>query len=532
MKAAGWRVRMPRSKWPAFLRPYKRQIAIGLAVIAVIMVGLMSYLYVSYGRLIDERLHGERDRAVPRVFARPLTLQTGQNLSQADFIARLNDVGYAQRARVERGGVVAIDRSSVILLSRSGDQAGKVVTVSFPEPPVMRKKTAKPPPLPPERVTKIQSAGKTLDRVTLDAPLLTAFMTGTREKRRRVAIEAIPPRMREAVLAIEDRRFYYHPGIDPIRMVGAMLTNIFGNRPYLVGGSTITQQLARNFFLTEQMVTEQQTRQRSYGRKVLEQFMSLILETKATKDEILELYLNDVYLGNRGSFALHGVPEASKIFFAKDVRNLTLSEAALIAGIIQSPQTYSPFNNPERAKERRDVVLRAMADSGYITSDAAERAQREPIAVVARAVDNEAPYFIDYIGDVLDASFPGAVAKPGALDIYTTLDLNLQRAAQDALRDGIANLDTILGRRKRGPKRVAQAALVAVDPRTGEILAFIGGRSYSQSQFNRATQARRQVGSTFKPFVYLAAFEKAADEGTGDMTPATIVFDEPTTWNF
>jgi penicillin-binding protein 1B len=152
--------------------------------------------------------------------------------------------------------------------------------------------------------------------------------------------------------------------------------------------------------------------------------------------------------------------------------------------------------------------------------------------VVARAVDNEAPYFVDYIGDALDASFPGVAAKPGALDIYTTLDINLQRHAQDSVREGIAAVDTILARRKRGPRRVAQAALVAIDPRSGEILAYIGGRSYNQSQFNRAANARRQIGSTFKPFVYLAAFEKAADEGTGDMTPASLVYDEPTTWNF
>jgi penicillin-binding protein 1B len=498
----------------------------------VITLGALTYLYVSYGRVIDERLHGERDRAVPRIFARPLSLQTGQNMSQAELIGRLNDVGYAQRARVERAGDFAIDRSSIVLLSRGGDQAGKVVTVSFPEPPVVRKKTAKPPPPPPQRIVKMQAQAKTIERVTLDAPLLTAMMTGSREKRRRVALEAIPARMKEAVLAIEDRRFYYHPGVDPIRMVGAVFTNVFGNRPYLVGGSTITQQLARNFFLTEQMQLEQQTRQRSYGRKVLEQIMSVILETKATKDEILELYLNDVYLGNRGSFALHGVAEASKIYFSKDVRNLTLSEAALIAGIIQSPFNHSPFNNPERARDRRNVVLRAMVDAGYITADAAERAEREPIAVVARSVDNEAPYFIDYVADALDAAFPGAVSKPGALDIYTTLDLNLQRYAQEAVNAGIANVDSILSRRKRGPKRVAQAALVSVDPKTGDILAFIGGRSYSQSQFNRAAAARRQIGSTFKPFVYLAAFEKAADERTADMTPATIVYDEPTTWNF
>jgi penicillin-binding protein 1B len=515
------------------LAPYRRRIMIGLGVTGVVMLGTVVYLYVSYARIIDARLHGERDRAVPRVFARPLTIQTGQDLSQQELIARLNDVGYAQRAAVERVGDFAIDRHTVVLRSRSGDQANNVVTIAFPEPPpIPKRKGAKPPPPPPQRVVRIQASGKVLDHVTLDAPLLTGMMTGSREKRRRVALELIPARVQEAVLSIEDRRFYYHPGVDPIRIVGAVFTNMFGSRSYLVGASTITQQLARNFFLTEQMLEEQQSRQRSYVRKALEQFMSVVLETRATKDEILELYLNDVYLGHRGSFALHGVAEAAKIYFAKDVRNLTLSEAALLAGVIQSPQIHSPFNNPERAKDRRNVVLRSMVDAGYITEDAAARAQKEPIAVVARAVDNEAPYFVDYIGDVLDNVFPGATAKAGAVDIYTTLDLNLQRSAQQAIRDGIDSVDKVLARRKRGPRRVAQAALVAVDPRTGEILAFIGGRSYNQSQFNRAAAARRQIGSTFKPFVYLAAFEKAAEDGAGDITPSAIVVDEPTTWSY
>ncbi len=532
-KARGWRIRLARLRWPAFLLPYRKPIAIGLAVLAVASVGILTYLYVSYSRIIEARLHGERDRAVPRVFARPLTLQSGQSLSQSELVARLNDVGYAQRARVERPGEFAIDRHHVVILSRMDDLAGKVVTVSFPEPPPPpKKKTAKPPPLPPQRITRIQVASRAVERITLDAPLLTAMMTGPREKRRRVALETIPARMQEAVLAIEDRRFYYHPGVDPIRMVGAVMTNVFGDRPYLVGGSTITQQLARNFFLTEQMAVEQQSRQRSYRRKVLEQFMAMILEIKATKDEIFELYLNDVYLGHRGSFALHGVAEAAKIYFGKDVRNLTLSEAALIAGIIQSPYNHSPVTNVDRARDRRNIVLRAMVDSGYITGDAADRAQKEPIAVVARAVDNEAPYFVDYIADVLDTTFPGITSKPGSLDIYTTLDINLQRSAPDAVREGIAVVDTALARRQRGPRRVAQASRVAIDPRNGEILAFIGGRSYNQSQFNRAVSARRQIGSTFKPFVYLAAFEKAADSGAGDITPAAIVYDEPTTWTF
>ncbi len=529
-KKTGWRPRLARLHWPRWLAPYRRHIYLGLGLAAVFTLGTLAYLYVSYGRIIDARLHGERDRAVARVFGRPLTLQTGQNLSPAELVARLNDVGYAQRSRVEQPGEFAIDRNTVVLISRGGDQSGKPVKVSFPEPPVLKKKPATPPPVA-QRIATLQAGGTAVDRVTLDAPLLTGLMTGTRERRRRVALDVIPARMQEAVLAIEDRRFYYHPGVDPIRMVGALLSNLFGDRAYLSGASTITQQLARNFFLTDEMAIEQQTRQRSLRRKVLEQFMAVILETKATKDEILELYLNDVYLGHRGSFALHGVAEASKIFFGKDVRNLTLSESALIAGVIQSPFFHSPFNNPERARDRRNVVLRAMADAGYITADAAERATREPVVVVARAVDNEAPYFVDYLGAALDESFPGVTSKPGVLDIYTTLDLNLQRHAQDAVREGIAKVDAALARRKRGPRRVAQAALVAIDPRTGEILAFIGGRSYNESQFNRAANARRQMGSTFKPFVYLAAFEKAADEG-GDITPATIVHDEPTTWSF
>ena len=279
------------------------------------------------------------------------------------------------------------------------------------------------------------------------------------------------------------------------------------------------------------MAVEQQTRQRSPLRKIREQIMAVILETKATKNEILELYLNDVYLGHRGSFALHGVPEAAKMFYSKDVRNLSLSEAALIAGVIQSPFNHSPFSNPERAKNRRNVVLRAMADAEYITPDAAERASTEPVAVVARALENEAPYFVDYLAAVLDTEFPGVAGKPGVLDIYTTLDLSLQRYAHDALIAGLVKVDAALARRKRGPQRVAQAALVAIDPRNGEILSMIGGRSYNQSQFNRAVSARRQTGSTFKPFVYLAAFEKAADEGI-DLTPASIVFDEPTSWTF
>jgi penicillin-binding protein 1B len=519
---------LPQAKWKRAVLG----IGAGFAVVLAIILG---YYYVQFSRIIEARLHGERDRVIPRVFARPLTLHTGQGLTETELIARLNDVGYTEKSRVERPGEFAIDRAAVVFVPRGGDQAGQVVRISFSDTRVV-KATQRPAPARPSRIQRVEASGKVIDEVMLDPPMLAGLVTSSREKRRRVPLASIPVRMQQAVLAIEDRRFYMHPGIDPISVAGAIVTNLRSDRRYPVGRSTVTQQLARMFFLSAEFNAELQSGTRgrsweSYRRKALEAFMAIILETKATKEEILELYLNDVYLGNRGSFALHGVAEASRIFFGKDVSNISLSEAALIAGVIQNPYQHSPFANRERSRERRNLVLSAMAATEFITPEAAERASADPITVVTRAVDNEAPYFVDYLGDELQAQFPGVTQRSGALDVYTTLDLNLQRYAQDAVRDGLAKVDQVLSRRRRKPGP-AQAALVAIDPRTGEILALVGGRFYNQSQYNRALVARRQPGSTFKPFVYLAAFEKAADEGRSDLTPATMVWDEPTTWTY
>jgi penicillin-binding protein 1B len=525
-RVRGWRIRIPKGRW--------KRAALGVAAgVALVLAAVSGYYYLQFSRIIEARLHGERDRVIPRVFARPLTLRAGQGLGESELIARLNDLGYTERARVERAGEFAVDRRAVVLLPRGGDQSGKPVRVAFSEPAVV-KTAQRALPRSADRIIRIEASGRVVDSVTLDPPMLSGLVTGTRERRRRVPLEAIPQRMQQAVLAIEDRRFYMHPGIDPISLVGAVVTNLTSDRR--VGRSTVTQQLSRMFFLSDEFNAELQsgTRGRSWGsyrRKALEIFMAAILETKATKAEILELYLNDVYLGNRGSFALHGVAEAARIFFGKDVSNLSLAEAALIAGVIQNPYQHSPFVNRERSKERRDVVLNAMAEADFITRDAATRAQSDPIMVVQRAVDNEAPYFVDYLGEQLQEQYPGLTQRTGALDIYTTLDLNLQRSAQDAVLNGLTRVDEILSRRRR-KTAPAQAALVAIDPRSGEILAMVGGRFYNQSQFNRAIAARRQPGSTFKPFVYLAAFEHAADEGRGDLTPATMVWDEPTTWTF
>ena len=497
----------------------------GFGIAAVVGAIGLAYAYVSFSHMIDERLHGERERTLPRVYARPFEFRRNQMLSQQDLVVRLNDLGYAERAAPQQPGEFAVASNTVTLLPRAGELAGKAVRLTFPKR--APKSTVAP------RGIQLIELGKTrMDVVKLDPPLLTALMTsGAREKRRHVPLSTIPKRMQEAVLAIEDQSFYSHPGINPFRTIGAAVGSLFSKgRPR--GGSTVTQQLARMFFLEDEFNEELQTKTVSPLRKVREILMSLVLERRASKEEILELYLNDVYLGQRGSFAIHGVAEASRIFFGKDVANVSLSEAATIAGVIQSPASRSPFTNAKRAVERRNVVLRAMQDEEYASEADTERAIREPLQVLQRGVDNEAPYFVDLVSAQVASRFPGVTSQPGAVDVYTTLDLNLQRAALDAMRTGLDKVDDMLSKRRRKKPEMVQGALLAIDPRTGEVLALVGGRSYNQSQYNRVTDARRQPGSVFKPFVYLAAFEYAAEEGLTDLTPASMTNDEPEVFQF
>jgi len=490
--------------WKFYAIACSGAIVVDLSIVA-------TYFYISFSRMVDARLAGETQRSDPRIFARPYDFRRGQSLSPTQIVDRLNDLGYSYRAKTEQPGEFTVGRDAVLLIPRAGDRRGQLVRIVF-----AAKRGKAPESTSIERL-ELVGTKKTIEKVTLDTPLITALVTDAREKRRDVPLAVIPPIMVQAVLAIEDRRFYDHPGIDPIGIVSASIDNVFGRKKYLRSGSTVTQQLVKNTFLTPEQTLK---------RKVSEWFMSIALERRLTKEQILTLYLNDVSLGQRGSFAIHGVPEAARLFFSKDVTNLSLSEAATIAGVIQSPSRLSPFNNPDRARERRNVVLQAMADSGFITQDAAERASKEPLQMAARALDAEAPYFVDYIGEELQEKYR---TQTGAIDVYTTLDLHMQRIAQDVVRDGLTRVDELLAKRKR---QRAPAALIAIDPRTGEVLALVGGRSYNQSQYNRAIAARRQPGSAFKPFVYLSAFERAAAEGRADLTPATVVMDEPTSWEF
>lgn len=474
---------------------------------AVLLVGITIYYWMSVARMIDKRLGGGEEKPMPRIYGRTFEVTAGMSLSVAELRTRLNNVGYSEKPKAEQEGEFAVTPTGLLLNTKPvGGAKSELVKIDFSKGPGTV-------------VTKIgPPIGKgTINKVTLEAPLLAALASG--ERRRYVPLAQIPKRMIDAVLAIEDRRFYEHPGIDPIGAIGALWRNIRGDKAYLAGGSTLTQQIVKNTFLTPA---------KTLKRKLSEQFIALVMERRLSKDQILELYLNEVVLGQRGPFEIHGVAEAARTFFGVDLRNISIAQAATIAGVIQSPSRLSPFRNPERALERRNVVLKEMADASFITTDEKTKAQAEPIGISARAMENEAPYFVDYVSQLVDGGYAGLLKKDAAVDVYTTLDSYLQRLAQEALAEGLQQVDKRLAARKK--KDIAQAAMVVINPHTGEILAMIGGRGYNQSQYNRAVTSRRQPGSTFKPFVYLAAFEKMAETGGKELTPATVQIDEPTTW--
>jgi len=300
----------------------------------------------------------------------------------------------------------------------------------------------------------------------------------------------------EAVMAIEDRRFRDHFGVDPIGLARAAVSNLVAGG-VVEGGSTLTQQLAKNLFLTPERTIE---------RKVQEMLMALWLETKYSKDQILEMYLNRVYLGA----GAYGVDAAAERYFNRSARELDLAQSAMIAGLLKAPSRYAPTRNPDVAAARARVVLQAMADEGYITPIEAKIAGANPAQVVSRATSPSVGYVADWVADVL----PGYV---GAIDqdivVETTIDLGLQEMAQDALQTKLNEEGAKMG--------VSQGGIVVLDG-GGAVKALVGGRDYAKSQFNRAVTAKRQPGSSFKPFVYLAALEAG-------FTPESMLVDEPVT---
>ena len=321
-----------------------------------------------------------------------------------------------------------------------------------------------------------------------------------------------PPLLIEAVLLTEDRRFYQHRGVDLHAIMRAAWWNA-RHGAITQGGSTLTQQLARSRYLT---------RERTFSRKVKEAALALALEATLSKEEILQRYLNEVYLGQGGTLEVRGMAAATRFYLGKEPGALRPAEAALLVGLIRSPNTTSPLVSPRRARVRRDLVLRWLLEQGKLSEVDYRRAVKEPIRVV-KTPPVEAPHFLEFVRKEVEANL-SAHARVGTLKVFTTLDLATQRAAQGAVAQGLSRLD---GRQRRGRGNLVEGALVAIDVQTGVIKAMVGGRSYQRSQFNRAVQARRQPGSLFKPFVYLAAFDAGVGSGSPPITPATVVEDRP-----
>ena len=471
---------------------------------------LFCWAWVKYSKLIDAKLSAGPFAHTSLLFAAPGVVMTGDEATPDQIAAELRRAGYSESNRNPVGYYT--------LASNEIDIYPGPQSAFDPEGGVIRFNG--------NRVTRIISLRDNTDRTEylLEPELISNLFDKNREKRRIVHYADIPPVLIDAVISAEDKRFFQHSGFDPIRIVKAIFVDLRSQRKE-EGASTLTQQLARGFWLN---------RAKTWKRKLAEVIITIQLEQRLTKQQIFEYYCNWVDLGRRGSFGIRGFGEGAQAFFGTDISHLTAPEAAMLAGIIQRPSVTNPFRWPDRARARRNLVLKLMHDNGYLTEAQYEDAASSPLVLAKPDMEStEAPYFVDAVNDSLLDQFQNRDFQSTAYRVYTTLDLELQRDAAEAVRIGMEEVDkTIAHRRKRDPNYPElQCALIALDPHTGEVKAFIGGRNYGQSQLDRL-MSEREPGSSFKPFVYAAAMNTAINGSPTPITPVTMLNDEPTTFWF
>jgi penicillin-binding protein 1B len=492
-------------------------------LLAVLFVAFFSYFYVKYGRIIDRRFKGPVFASAAKIYAAPSSIATGEKAELKEIAAELRHAGYSDKDGQSPMGSYRLTPGSIQVQPGPG-------SYHSPEPATVRIRDG--------RVESITgNSGSQLDAYELEPEMITSLFEGDqRSKRQVVRYNDIPKVLIDAVLAIEDRRFFEHNGINFGRFAEAVWIDLTRQR-HPQGGSTLTMQLSRGFFLTPE---------RTIKRKLTEMLIATELEQKFSKQQIFEIYANWVDLGQRGSFAISGFAEASRAYFNKDMKDLTLPEAALLAGIIQGPSRLSPYRHPERALDRRNVVLDSMVETHAITKEQADKAKATPLKLAPPNVEaSDAPYFVDLVREMLINKVPEHEMNEQAYRIYTTLDPDLQRAAAQAVESGIKLVDDQVNKRRTKRVKVgkgkyetqiepgpqAQVALIAMDPHSGEVLALVGGRNYGFSQLDHAI-AKRPTGSIFKPFVYAAAVNTALDGSQPVLTPASIVPDQPSTFAY
>jgi penicillin-binding protein 1B len=470
-----------------FKSKFLRLALAGFLLAIVSVAAFFIHSYRGYARLVDERMAHGYLISRSGIYAAPRVLRRGQKLSCEQLTAALRRAGYVEseeKTEVWNGSFVVGD-GAVEIRPNSSEHHTSVVRVTFDSS---------------GRIADLIGDEVTIGSFTLAPESLTndAFTKGA--VRRQLTFNDLPADLVHAITSIEDRRFFEHHGLDIFGVARALIRNA-GDESRRVGrqgGSSITQQLVKNTYLTPE---------RTFRRKYAEAMLAFSLERRLTKADIFALYCNEIYLGQRGVLGVRGVDQAARVFFGKELKDLSLAESATIAGMIQSPTRYSPVRHTEEARMRRNTVLGTMVRDGHITLAQAAASAKEPLLVAEfdPAVESAAPYFIDYVNRVSDrgTSVSPVAHAQDAHATVTTLDLDLQQLAAAALKKQLARLDEVYKPRGVTP----QAALVALDPKTGEVLAMVGGRDYAESQLNRATDALRQPGSVFKPFVYAAALE-------------------------
>jgi penicillin-binding protein 1B len=501
---------------PASLKAFGRRCAqprvlLVLAVFVAAFSFVAVYYYIKLAAEIDARLQGSSlDNSVAIVTA-PFKLSIGDHLPIDELTDYLRAVGYQQRSVGEENAIGSFEVDGNAMLIYPGDAASSQLSLNSVR--IQEDKGG--------RVVSLTNpmTGERLSSAAIEGELLATVRDGDRRKKIAVQFSDIPDNLRNAIVAAEDHSFFSHNGVSWRGILRALKADV-DHGEFVQGGSTLTQQLIKNDFLTAD---------RTLSRKLKEAAMAIILESRLSKQEIFTLYCNDVYLGQSGTFAINGFAQAAQVYFDKDLGDLTLGEAAFLAGLICGPNRYSAHKDQARAVERRNLVLDAMVGTGAIVPEAAAAAKTESLQIKKHEVQNDfgTSYFIDYAQRFVDDRY-GPQRLSSQHRITTTMDLRLQRAAYGALQRQTEKLDKALSRSARkgeAPQQV-QGALIAMDAHTGEVLAMVGGRSYDESQLNRATDAKRQPGSAFKPFVYATALS------TRSYTAASLISDTPQTFNY
>jgi len=495
---------------------------IGFVLLAgIVGFSVFTYYYNKYAHIVDDRLKQPLFANTAKIYAAPREVRPGQKLTSHIIATELREAGYTVDGLAhpsQMGTFTEADREITVHPGAQSYHAPDAATIQFKSGEV-------------ESIT--DEHGQSLASYEIEPLLITGLSEdANRTKRRLLTYEEIPANLVQAVLAIEDRKFFEHGGVNYASMLSWGWHDIIGDRKHRGGASTLTMQLAKLLFV-------QDTGTIKY--KVTQILMAFHLEHRFTKKQIFEAYANQINLGQRGSFSIDGFGEASQVYFGKDVRQLDLAECAMLAGIIQRPNYFNPFRHPERTIERRNIVLDSMVETGAINKNQAERAKAEQLHLVPGSVDaSEAPYFVDLVRDQLTQKLGETDFNREGLRIYTSLDPDLQRAATEAVNESMPELDELVDKaharqKKRGESYPSpQVALVALNPHTGQVLALVGGRDYGKSQLNHAV-ATRPTGSTFKPFVYAAAYNTTV-AGTllpgqdKPFTAVTVLNDEQTTY--